>query len=52
MTDWLPTLVSAGGHHHLKKDLDGIDQWEALSSSNLSPHKRDELAFMGAILWD
>ncbi len=52
MTDWLLTLVSAGDHHHQKEDIDGIDQWEALSSSNLSPHRRGELAYKDKIMWD
>ncbi|XP_049777019.1 arylsulfatase B-like [Schistocerca cancellata] len=43
VTDWLPTLYSAacGDASSLPRDLDGVDQWEALVSGSLS--RRTEL---------
>ncbi len=47
MSDWVPTLLSAAGgqqQQENEEDLDGVDQWEALSTSNFSLRKRQELA--------
>ncbi len=41
MSDWLPTLLSAAGGDadDLGTDLDGLDQWEALSRGAEAPRK-------------
>ena len=46
MSDWLPTLLSAAriasGGGVILDDVDGVDQWESLTS-NLNHHPRKEL---------
>ena len=64
MTDWLPTLLSAGAlpsrRRRLRQrddllGLDGVDQWEAFSSADGvgSSHKgrRREVAHRGSLMW-
>ena len=40
MTDWLPTLYSAaGGNSTDLGELDGVDQWEAISAGAEPPRQ-------------
>ena len=45
VTDWLPTLYSAAGGpaSDLGSTLDGVDQWESLSTGKPSP--RSEMLY-------
>ena len=35
--DWLPTLLTAAGASSLPEDIDGLDQWSALSRDTSPP---------------
>ena len=37
VTDWFPTILSMAGLSPSLTDLDGVDQWEAVSSLGHSP---------------
>ncbi|XP_026765034.2 arylsulfatase B [Galleria mellonella] len=58
ISDWLPTLYSAaGGNTSVFKNIDGIDQWEALSKDSKSErttllHNIDDIWKNGAITVD
>jgi arylsulfatase A-like enzyme len=56
VTDWLPTLLSAAGGNlsDLTNNLDGVDQWDSISTNTTSPRKQlildiDEVAKTAAI---
>ena len=46
VTDWLPTLVTAAGgntREMLEEDMDGVDQWEQLTSGRGGSKRRTML---------
>ena len=46
VTDWLPTLVTAAGgdtRELLEEDIDGVNQWEQLSSGRGGSKRRTML---------
>jgi arylsulfatase A-like enzyme len=56
VTDWLPTLLSAAGGNlsELVNNVDGVDQWNSISTNQTSPRTQmildiDEVAKTAAI---